>query len=63
VAEVGVSTSQFVSLAPCASAPISLTVDYDQSRRLQTLGWLVANVDDAAGAAQADEVPFGSIKK
>jgi minor extracellular serine protease Vpr len=63
VAKPGVSTGQFASLAPGASAPIGLTVDYDQAQRLQELGWLVANVDDAAGAAQADEVPFGSIKK
>jgi minor extracellular serine protease Vpr len=63
LAKPGVSTGQFASVAAGASAPIGLTVDYDQARRLQELGWLVANVDDAAGAAQADEVPFGSIKK
>jgi subtilisin family serine protease len=63
LAKPGVSTGQFASVAAGASAPIGLTVDYDQAQRLQELGWLVANVDDAAGAAQADEVPFGSIKK
>lgn len=62
VAKPGVSTGQFETLAPGSSVSIPLSLDFDQTRVLNELGWLVVSPDDAKGASQADEVPFGSIK-
>jgi hypothetical protein len=39
------------------SASLPLTIDKSQQAKTPALGWLVASVDDANGAAQADEVP------
>jgi subtilisin family serine protease len=38
------------------SASLPLTIDKSQQAKTPALGWLVASVDDANGAAQADEV-------
>jgi hypothetical protein len=51
-----VSSGDFASLAPSASATFTLTADGDQQQRTPALGWLVVSVDDAAGAPQAAEV-------
>lgn len=52
-----VSSGDFATLAPGASSSFTLTVDPDQQKKQPALGWLVASVDDANGASQADEVP------
>jgi len=39
-----------------------LTVNKDEQKRAPSLGWLVVSVDDANGAAQADQVPAPSVK-
>jgi minor extracellular serine protease Vpr len=39
------------------SATLPLSIDKSQQAKTPALGWLVASVDDANGAAQADEVP------
>ncbi len=51
-----VSTGQYAELAPGGSAELPLTLDTGRQRSTKTLGWLVVSVDDAGGAAQADEV-------
>jgi minor extracellular serine protease Vpr len=61
-AHSGVSTGQFATLASGATTRIPLWADYDKLQSAPALGWLVVNVDDAAGAAQADEVPLGTLK-
>jgi hypothetical protein len=52
-----VSSGDFVTLAPGGTGSMSLTVDRDQQKKNPALGWMVVSVDDANGAAQADEVP------
>ena len=52
-----VSSGDFATLAPGASASFTLIVDPDQQKKQPALGWLVASVDDGNGAFQADEVP------
>jgi hypothetical protein len=51
-----VSSGDFATLGPGASSSFTLTVDPDQQKKQPALGWLVASVDDANGASQADEV-------
>ncbi len=53
-----VSSGDFATLDPGAST--TFTLSYDQSKVAQTkpLGWLVVTPDDAAGPAEADEIPF-----
>ena len=51
-----VSSGAFASIAAGGSASFTLTVDTDQQTKQPALGWLVASVDDANGAGQADEV-------
>ena len=51
-----VSSGDFATLASGGSTSFTLTVDPDQQKKQPALGWLVATVDDANGAAQADEV-------
>jgi subtilisin family serine protease len=58
----GVSTGAFASLPVGGSAAIPLWADYDKLQSAPALGWLSVNVDDAGGAAQADEIPLGTIK-
>ncbi len=51
-----VSSGDFAALGPGASTSFTLTVDTDQQKAQPALGWLVASVDDANGAPQANEV-------
>jgi minor extracellular serine protease Vpr len=51
-----VSSGDFATLAPGGAASFTLAVDQAQQTKEQALGWLVASVDDANGAAQAEEV-------
>jgi minor extracellular serine protease Vpr len=53
-----VSSGDFATLDPGAST--TFTLSYNQSKVAHTkpLGWLVVTPDDAAGAAEADEIPF-----
>jgi minor extracellular serine protease Vpr len=44
------------------SASLPLAIDKSQQRKTPALGWLVASVDDANGAAQADEVAAPALK-
>jgi subtilisin family serine protease len=57
-----VSTGQQVTLKPGQSGSLTLTVDKGKFAGSPQLGWLVATLDDANGAAQADEVPAGNVK-
>ena len=52
-----VSSGDFATLASGGSASFTLSIDQDQAKKTPALGWLVASVDDANGAAQAAEVP------
>ncbi len=52
-----VSSGDFHSIAAGAGDSMPLTVDTDQQFAQPALGWLVASVDNANGAAQALEVP------
>jgi hypothetical protein len=52
-----VSSGDFATLNSGASASFTLSIDQDQAKKTPALGWLVASVDDANGAAQAAEVP------
>jgi hypothetical protein len=54
------STGQYADVPAGGSATIPLWADNDKLQSAPALGWLVVNVDDAGGAAQADEVPIGS---
>jgi hypothetical protein len=56
-----VSTGQQAALAPGQSGTLTVTVDKGKFAGSPQLGWLVATLDDANGAAQADEVPVGSM--
>jgi hypothetical protein len=51
-----VSSGDFASLAPGASDSFTLTELNNAVKQTHALGWLVASVDDASGAAQADEI-------
>lgn len=62
VAKPGVSSGQFRALLPATSASIPLGVDFDKFQNAPALGWLVVSTDDPSGAAQADEVPVGTVK-
>ena len=44
------------------SAELPLSIDKSQQAKTPALGWLVASVDDANGAAQADEVAAPALK-
>jgi subtilisin family serine protease len=44
------------------STTLPLTIDKSQQAKTPALGWLVASVDDANGAPQADEVPAPALK-
>jgi hypothetical protein len=52
-----VSSGDFATIASGGSASFTLSIDQDQAKKTPALGWLVASVDDANGAAQAAEVP------
>jgi minor extracellular serine protease Vpr len=51
-----VSSGDFASLAPNASDSFTLTELNSAVKQTHALGWLIASVDDASGAAQADEI-------
>jgi minor extracellular serine protease Vpr len=55
-----VSSGDFAPLAAGSSTSFTLTVDTDQQKAQPALGWLVASVDNANGAAQAGEVPLST---
>jgi minor extracellular serine protease Vpr len=57
-----VSTGQQLGLAPGQSGTLNVTVDKGKFAGSPQLGWLVATLDDANGAAQADEIPVGDLK-
>jgi minor extracellular serine protease Vpr len=56
-----VSTGDFVGLAPGAGASLDLWVDRGKFASAQARGWLVVTMDDANGAAQADQIPVGNL--
>ena len=58
-----VDSGQFLSLAPGGSGTIQLTRDPIQLGHQKALGWLAVNLDDANGAAQADEIPLNNGNK
>ena len=62
IARPGVSSGFVGTLAPGGSGTAPLWADFDQLRSAPALGWLAVTVDDAAVAAQADEIPLGSPK-
>jgi subtilisin family serine protease len=51
-----VSSGDFTAVAAGGSASLPLTVKKDQLKKQDPLGWLVASVDDANGAPQADQI-------
>jgi len=52
-----VSSGDFAAVPAGGSASLPLMVNRGLQSSTKALGWLVASVDDANGAAQADEVP------
>jgi hypothetical protein len=61
-AHPGVSTGGFADVPAGGSASLPLWADADKLKSAPALGWLLVNVDDEGGAAQADEVPLGTVK-
>jgi hypothetical protein len=57
-----VSSGGFVPLARGESASVPLSGDTGKLQSTKTLGWLAVDLDDASGAAQADEIPIGSAR-
>lgn len=51
------STGDFADVPSGGQATLPLSMDRAAQRVAKSLGWLVVSVDDANGAAQADEVP------
>jgi subtilisin family serine protease len=58
-----VDSGQFESLDPGQSATNPLTRDPIQLGHQKPLGWLAITLDDANGAAQADEIPLNNGNK
>jgi subtilisin family serine protease len=58
-----VDSGQFESLDPGQSATIPLTRDPIQLGHQKPLGWLAITLDDANGAAQADQIPLNTGNK
>ena len=56
-----VSQGNFIPLAPGAGATLPLVVDRGKFASAPAKGWLVVTLDDANGAAQADEIPVGPL--
>jgi hypothetical protein len=50
------SSGDFATLAPGGSGSFTLTELNSAVKHTHALGWLIASVDDASGAAQADEI-------
>jgi minor extracellular serine protease Vpr len=57
----GVSTGDFLGLAPGAGASLDLWVDRGKFASARAKGWLVVTMDDANGGAQADQIPVGNL--
>ena len=57
-----VSTGEFASVPAGGTASLPLSINRGLQQSSHTLGWLVASVDDANGAAQADEVAAPALK-
>ena len=57
-----VSSGDFSPVAAGGSASLPLSIDKSQQAKTPALGWLVASVDDANGAPQADEVAAPALK-
>jgi minor extracellular serine protease Vpr len=51
-----------IAVAAGGSASLPLSIDKSQQAKTPALGWLVASVDDANGAPQADEVAAPALK-
>jgi subtilisin family serine protease len=60
--EPPVSSGQHVPLGPGQSGSVTVTVDRGKFSANPQLGWLVAALDDANGAAQANHVPVGDVR-
>jgi minor extracellular serine protease Vpr len=58
--EPPVSTGQQIPLAPGANATLTVSVDRGKLAGTPQLGWLIVGLDDANGAAQADEIAIGT---
>ena len=56
VGQPPVSTGDFFSLAPGASHTLNLQLDKGKFAGTSVLGWLAVTLDDANGAAQAEEI-------
>jgi minor extracellular serine protease Vpr len=56
VGQPPVSTGDFFSLAPGASQTLNLQLDRGKFAGTSVLGWLAVTLDDANGAAQAEEI-------
>jgi hypothetical protein len=48
-------------LNPGQTGSVTVSVDRGKFAGAPQLGWLVVTLDDPTGAAQADEVPVGSV--
>lgn len=57
-----VSSGDFSAVPAAGTTSLPLSVNRGLQQRTHTLGWLVASVDDANGAAQADEVSVPNLK-
>ena len=55
-----VSTGDQVLLTPGANATLTVSVDKGKFSGTPQLGWLVIGLDNANGAAQANEIPVGT---
>ena len=57
-----VSSGDFATISAGGSTSLPLSIDKSQQAKTPALGWLVASVDDANGAPQADEVAAPVLK-
>jgi hypothetical protein len=55
------SSGDFISLNPGASATLTVQVDKAKFQQAPQLGWLVVALDNANGASQAREIPVGTL--
>lgn len=56
-----VSSGQQLTLNPGQTGSVTVSVDRGKFASAPQLGWLVVTLDDPNGAAQADEVPIGTL--
>jgi subtilisin family serine protease len=57
-----VSSGDFATVSAGGSTSLPLSIDKSQQAKTPARGWLVASVDDANGAPQADEVAAPALK-